>query len=239
MRNKIAIIIPCFKVKDKIIDVINGIDLNLINKVYVVDDKCPHNSGNHVITKIISKKIKVLFLKKNLGVGGATIQGFKKALEEKHTILIKLDGDGQHNPADIKKFTDILKKNKYNYCKGTRLLKNNKIKNMPRIRYFGNIVLTNITRFTTGFHNITDCLNGFIGIKSILIKIINLDKLKKDYFFEQDLLFYLSFANTKIKEIPISIKYFKKKDKNLNIPKIIPLFIYYHIKNILIKYKII
>ena len=240
MKNKIAVIIPCYKVKNKINFVLKSINLTLVNKVYIVDDCCPQNSGKHIKKIKYSKKIHVIFLKKNHGVGGATIHGFRKAISTKHTILIKIDGDGQHNPNYIKKFINVLSKNKYNYCKGVRLFKKNKLhENMPKIRYLGNIILTNITRFVTGFHDISDCLNGFIGIKSELINKINLKNLRKDYFFEQDLLFRLSLINAKIKEIPIPIKYFKNNDSNLNILKIIPLFLYYHIKNILIKNKIL
>ena len=45
MKNKIAVIIPCYKVKNKINFVLKSINLTLVNKVYIVD-VCPQNSGN-------------------------------------------------------------------------------------------------------------------------------------------------------------------------------------------------
>jgi glycosyltransferase involved in cell wall biosynthesis len=233
--NKTAIIIPCYNVKKNILNVIRKINFKLVETVYLVDDKCPQKSVIYAKKILNNKKIKYIFLKKNLGVGGATIEGFKKALKSNHTILIKIDGDGQHDPKDIIKFIQMLNKKNVKYCKGTRLLKKNNIKNMPKLRFFGNIVLTFINRFITRNHNLTDCLNGFIGIKSYHLKKINLNEIKKNFFFEQDLLFKLSLINTEIEEIPIKIKYFNTSIQNLNIPKIVIPFTLYHFNNLIIK----
>jgi hypothetical protein len=78
-------------------------------------------------------------------------------------------------------------------------------------------------------------LNGFIGIKSYHLKKINLNEIKKNFFFEQDLLFKLSLINTEIEEIPIKIKYFNTSIQNLNIPKIVIPFTLYHFNNLIIK----
>jgi glycosyltransferase involved in cell wall biosynthesis len=233
--NKTAIIIPCHNVKKNILNVIRKIDFKLIDTVYLVDDKCPQKSVIYAKKILNNKKIKYIFLKKNLGVGGATIEGFKKALISNHTILIKIDGDGQHDPKDIVKFIQMLNKKNVKYCKGTRLLKKNNIKNMPKLRFFGNIVLTYVNRYMTRNHNLTDCLNGFLGIKASHLRKINLNEIKKNFFFEQDLLFKLSLINTDIKEIPIKIKYFNTSVQNLSIPKIVFPFILYHYKNLMIK----
>ena len=77
--------------------------VNIIDKVFIVDDCCPENTGSYLKKKKL-KKIEILILKKNLGVGGATMIGFKKAIKNNYDIIFKIDGDGQHDPKDITKF---------------------------------------------------------------------------------------------------------------------------------------
>ena len=39
----------------------------------------------------------------NLGIGGAVRTGFKYALEHGYDVVVRLDGDGQHDPAELPK----------------------------------------------------------------------------------------------------------------------------------------
>lgn len=233
IKYKVCVVIPCFKVKSEILSVLNAINFKLVDKVFVVDDFCPENTGEYV-KKLKFNKVEVLFLKKNLGVGGATIRGFKKALSLKYDLIFKIDGDGQHNPNDIKRFLKNFKNHNINFCKGTRFTRNSEKNKIPKLRYFGNKILTSLTKFNCKIDNLTDAVNGFLCIKSTLLKKIDLNKLNKGFFFEEDLLFYLSFADLKLKEIPIKTIYFDKS--NLNPFKMVLPFIINHFKNLLIRF---
>ena len=234
---KICVVIPCFNVANEIEKVINKIDLKIIDKVFIIDDCCPQKTGKILKKKIKNKKIDITILKKNLGVGGATVFGFKKALGLDYDIIFKIDGDGQHDPRCVKKFLKHLLNSNNNYCKGSRFLNITERKKIPKIRYYGNIALTFFTKLNCKKYNLTDAVNGFIAIKSSLLKKIDLNKISFDFFFEEDLLFHLSFHDIKIKEIPIKTIYYNKS--NLNPLKSIFPFLIKHIKNFLkrIKYE--
>ena len=60
----IIIVIPCFRVKDKILKVLDKVP-NWINKVICVDDCCPENSGKFINDNITDNKVLTLFNKKN------------------------------------------------------------------------------------------------------------------------------------------------------------------------------
>ena len=66
-----------------------------ILKIYIVNDCCPEESSNEIKK---NRFIKILNHSKNLGVGAATMTGFKRALKDKCDAFIKIDADGQHNP---------------------------------------------------------------------------------------------------------------------------------------------
>ncbi len=230
---KICVIIPCFNVANEIQEVINKIDLRIIDKVFIIDDCCPQKTGTILKKKIKNNKIDITILKKNMGVGGATIIGLNKALKQSYDIIFKIDGDGQHNPKDINKFLIKLSKKNINFCKGTRFLNKNK-REMPLIRFCGNVCLTFLSRITCRNYSITDVVNGFLAIKLTLLKKINLNLLSKNFFFEEDLLFHISFHETKIGEVPIKILYHEKS--NLNPVKTIIPFIIKHARNLIIRY---
>ena len=184
-KNKVCVIIPCYKVKKKIISVLKKIDFKIVDRVVIVDDFCPENSGKFVKKNFKSKKISFIFFKKNSGVGGATIKGFKLAKKIKYDIVIKLDGDGQHNPKILKKIIKVLSSEKYDFCKGYRSL-NIFIKDkMPLIRKIGNISLTLISKVITGYFNLKDVTNGIVALKISKLNSINLDLIKKNFFLNR------------------------------------------------------
>lgn len=231
---KVCVVIPSYKVKNSIEKVVKKIDFKLINKVIIVDDCCPENTGSYMIKKNY-KNVDVIINKRNLGVGGATLIGFKKAINMKFDIVFKVDGDNQHEPKDLKKFLKFMQNRDVNFCKGTRFINSIEKKKIPIIRLIGNIMLTYLTRINCRNKNLTDVVNGFIGIKIDLLKKLNFKFISKDFFFEEDLLFRVSFIEKKIYELPIKVIYNNRS--NLNpITTIIP-FIFKHIKNFLIRLK--
>ena len=86
MKKKICIVIPCYRVREEIKNVLNKIDYKIVDKVFVIDDACPQNSGL-LVKNLNLEKIEVIFSKKNLGVGGATLLGFKKALNDEKLLV--------------------------------------------------------------------------------------------------------------------------------------------------------
>ena len=166
---KVCVVIPCFKVKDKILKVIKEINLKYVSLILVIDDKCPERTGDMVKKKHL-KKVKVIKHQNNMGVGGATITAFKYAIRNKFDLVIKLDGDGQHEPKYISKFIAQLKNKNINFCKGTRCKNHIERGKIPIIRLVGNYILTFATKINCANYNITDAVNGFIAIKTSLLK---------------------------------------------------------------------
>jgi len=94
--SSIAVVIPAYKVSDTIEEVVQALP-DIVDYIIVVDDKCPHSSGEKT-EKIDRKNLILLYHDTNQGVGGAVITGYKKALELGCDIIIKIDGDGQMDP---------------------------------------------------------------------------------------------------------------------------------------------
>jgi glycosyltransferase involved in cell wall biosynthesis len=226
---KIAVVIPCFKVGAHILQVIKGIGPE-VDVIYVIDDCCPENSGDLVLKNILDQRVKVLFQKKNTGVGGGVIRGYKAAIDDNIDIIVKIDGDGQMNPSLIHKFAHPLIHNLYDYTKGNRFHELIYLQKMPKLRIFGNALLSFINKFSSGYWNIVDPTNGYTAINIKTLKTLPLEKISYDYFFETDMLFRLALLKAKVLDIPIKSIY-KDEKSNLKVKSIIFKFIFKHFKN--------
>ena len=90
---KIAVVIPCYRVTDHILQVIAGIGPE-VSRIYVVDDACPDESGKFVQEQSRDKRLSFIFHGENQGVGGAVISGYKAAYADGADVVVKIDGDG-------------------------------------------------------------------------------------------------------------------------------------------------
>jgi len=236
-KNKVCIILPCYRVKHKIYTVYKKLIRQNIDCLIFIDDNCPQKSVKYLESKISpNKKVQFIFLKKNLGVGGATLKGFKSALDQGYNLILKFDSDNQHKIIDLRKIIRKLKKPEVYFCKGFRNLnlKDSIKRKMPLIRTLGANALTFISRITTGNYKLKDVTNGLFGLKSEVLRKVNLKNIKQNYFFEQDLIFRISLKKIKIHQINSEVIY-DNETSSLKILKTIIPFLFYHFQNILRK----
>ena len=123
------------------------------------------------------------------------------------------------------------------FCKGYRDLRliNALKRKMPLIRILGTNALTLVSRFITLNFSLKDVTNGLFGLKSELFEKLNKKYIKKNYFFEQDLIFQICLKKVKIYQINSEVLY-ENETSSLKILKIISPFTFYHIHNLLRKY---
>jgi len=230
MNNKISVVIPAYKVKKHILGVIDSIP-DLVEKIYVIDDKCPEFSGKYVNEKCNDNRVLVLFNDVNLGVGGATMSGYGAAIRDNMDIIVKVDGDGQMDPELIPKFVSPILSGKADYTKGNRFYNLEEIKRMPALRIFGNAVLSLMTKISSGYWNLFDPTNGYTAIHIDAASRLPFDKISNRYFFETDMLFRLNTIRAVVKDISMDAKYGDEKS-NLKISKILVEFLFKHTQNL-------
>lgn len=226
---KVAVVIPSFKVKKHILSVIEGIG-ECVEKIYVIDDCCPDSSGKFVEDNNTDHRVKVLYNQKNLGVGGAVMHGYKVAVDDGMDIIVKIDGDGQMDASLIPKFIAPILAGEADYTKGNRFFNLDKITRMPKIRLFGNAVLSFMTKLSSGYWDLFDPTNGYTAIHREVILQLPMNKISNRYFFESDILFRLNIIKAVVIDIPMDAKY-EDEESNLKITKIIGDFLFKHTRN--------
>jgi glycosyltransferase involved in cell wall biosynthesis len=232
MKPNVAVILPCYRVRPHILKVISEIAEEDVWRIYVIDDCCPDGTGSFVDQRCNDPRVRVLRNEHNQGVGGAVIAGYKQAIADGAEVIVKIDGDGQMDPALIPYFTAPILSGGADYCKGNRFYDLSNISAMPKIRIFGNAVLSLMTKLSSGYWDLFDPTNGYTAIHSDLAKHLPFEKISSRYFFESDMLFQLNTLRAVVVDIPMDAKY-ADEVSGLKISRIIGEFFFKHIRNFL------
>lgn len=228
---KICVVIPAYKVSKTLTNLIAEIGPE-VNNIIVVDDKCPESSGMKVKENVSDSRVEVIFRSENGGVGAAVITGYKRALDLGSEIIIKLDGDGQMKPSRIQELIKPIIEGKADYTKGNRFFEVEAIKKMPKFRILGNLFLSFMTKFSSGYWQIFDPNNGFTAISKNTLQSLPLSKIDKGYFFESDMLFRLNLNRSVVHDVYMPSIYENEKS-SLRIGKVIFEFPIKHIRNLI------
>ncbi|MDR0247459.1 MAG: glycosyltransferase family 2 protein [Burkholderiales bacterium] len=205
-KHRIAAIIPCYKVTRHILKVLGAID-SRVWRIYAVDDACPEKSGALVEAQCRDPRVKVLYHERNKGVGGAVISGYRAAIADGATVLVKIDGDGQMSPALLPDFVMPILTGAADYTKGNRFYDLAKIKQMPRGRIFGNAALSLFAKLSTGYWDLFDPTNGYTAIHAEVARRLPLERISERYFFESDMLFRLGTFRAVVVDVPMDACY--------------------------------
>lgn len=203
----IAMVIPAYRVERDIEAVLNSLP-PYIKNIIVVDDASPDSTFERV-TAAAQKDERIIILRhsQNQGVGGAMLTGFQKALELNAQIIIKLDGDGQMDPARIPALIEPLIEGKADYTKGNRFRDFKSLQKMPFVRRVGNLGLSFLTKVATGYWNLFDPTNGFFAIRAEVLDQLPFEKIDRRYFFETSMLANLYLLNALVLDIPMPARY--------------------------------
>ena len=202
----IAAVIPCFRVKRHILEVLAAVPPS-VDRVYVVDDACPEGSGDLVESAVLDPRVRVLRHATNQGVGAATLTGYRAALADGARIVVRLDGDGQMDPALIPRLVAPILDGEADYAKGNRFFELEGLRAMPRLRLVGNSLLSFASKLSSGYWNVFDPTNGFTAIHAEVLRRVPLEKLAHGFFFESDLLFRLGTLRAVVCDVPMPARY--------------------------------
>jgi len=204
---RIAAVIPAYRVETDIQAVLRGLPA-YIKHIIVVDDASPDSTAD-LVTASAKKDKRVALIRhhQNQGVGGAMITGFKKALELGAQVVVKLDGDGQMDPAYIPSLVSPLIQGKADYTKGNRFRDFQSLQRMPFIRRIGNMGLSFMTKAATGYWNLFDPTNGYFAIRTEVLAQLPFERIDKRYFFETSMLANLYLLDALVLDVPIPARY--------------------------------
>ena len=195
MANVVAII-PAYNEEKALADVI-GKTLENVDEVIVVDD----GSSDKTSEVAIEAGARVIKHSVNLGKGEALKSGFKAIGDD--SIIITIDGDGQHNPSEIPDLVRPIIEDGADLVNGSRYM-NGPEENTPAYRRVGQKVLDIATNISAGT-KVTDSQSGF---RAFSPQSKNVFRFKDTGFgIESEMLVDAAEAGLKIVEVPITVRY--------------------------------
>ncbi|NQT26857.1 glycosyltransferase family 2 protein [candidate division KSB1 bacterium] len=195
---KCGVIIPAYNVGETLHTVLSKTqDFIPQQYIYVVDD------GSTDETKAILQKssVKTITLDRNRGKGVAMRAGIQRALQDDLDALITLDGDGQHDPAEIPLFMQTLEKTGSDAVFGYRQFR---IGVMPIDRILSNSLTSWIVSKVTG-HEVPDSQCGYRMYRTTVLRSLEINS--KRFEVETEMLIKTLSSRYQVSHCPVTTTY--------------------------------
>lgn len=192
----IVAIIPAYNEEEALADVIAKTS-KYVDRVIIVND----GSADRTADVATESGAELINHPTNLGKGEALKSGFEAITDD--SIIVTIDGDGQHNPDEIPIILKPIMEDGADLVNGSRYLYGHE-ENTPAYRRVGQRVLDIATNVSAGI-KVTDSQSGF---RAFSPKARNCFRFKDTGFgIESEMLVDAAEAGLKIVEVPITVRY--------------------------------
>ena len=193
------IIIPAYKEAENIENLVDNIVRNYPQFDYVII-----NDGSEDATRSICQKRGYCFLDLpiNMGIGGAVQTGYKYALRNGYEIAIQIDGDGQHDVAQLEKVIAPIRDGEADIAIGSRFIQKEGFQSSS-VRRFGIRFLSGLIWLCTG-KKIRDVTSGYRAVNKRFIEIYA-ENYPSDYP-EPEAIVAAVMHKGRIQEVPVVMK---------------------------------
>lgn len=229
MTSSVAVVVPCFRSRDQIMGVVEAVP-DSVGSIYLVDDACPEETGKWAAQQTSDPRVKLVALPENRGVGGATLAGFEAAFGDGCDVAVKVDSDGQIDPALAPVVAHAMAQDGAGYGKGSRFTTPKNLTGMPKHRVLLNAILSVTNKFASGYYSLSDPTNGLVGISSQAFDRIEPAEIEHRFFFESDLMHHLNLARVAGTQIPMAARY-GDEESNLSFRSNVIKFMFGTIRN--------
>jgi glycosyltransferase involved in cell wall biosynthesis len=204
-RVRIAVVLPAYRAERTVAEVVQGLPRE-IGRIVVVDDGSPDGTAESV-TALADPRVSLVRHGSNRGVGAAMKTGYLEALREPCDVVVKMDADGQMDPAFLPDLVRPLLTGEAGYAKGNRLWSLSAARPMPLPRLLGNLFLSMATKAVSGYWNVLDPTNGFTAIRSDVLSRLDLAHVQDGYFFETSMLVELHLLRAPVRDVLMPARY--------------------------------
>lgn len=208
----IGIVVPAFNEQELILETLTGIP-EYADRIFVVNDGS-RDDTLAVISKVQAHDGRIIIINHpvNVGLGQSLIDGYLASRESDVDITAVMAGDNQMAPEDLPNLLDMIIEGGNDYVKGNRLLHQD-ISAMPAYRFFGNSVLTLLTKFATGYYSLMDPQCGYTAIKNSVLQRIPIQKMTRGYGYNADILCMLNIQGFRVSDVEVRPVYGREQSK--------------------------
>jgi glycosyltransferase involved in cell wall biosynthesis len=197
---RVGVVVPAFDEETLIAATLSGIP-PLADRIFVVDDgssdrtaECARETGD--------PRVEVLSHERRSGVGAAILTGYRRALAEGLDVVVVMNGDNQMDAEDLPTLVEPVARGELDYAKANRLFTGQAWELIPKTRFFGNAILSMLTKIASGYWHVADSQSGYTVISRAMLERLDLDRVYTQYGFPNDMLVHLNVWNARVRDFP-------------------------------------
>ncbi|HVT90220.1 MAG TPA: glycosyltransferase family 2 protein [Tepidisphaeraceae bacterium] len=145
------------------------------------------------------------------GLGAIFRAAIERAMRRNADIIVNIDGDGQFNPADITKLIQPLLRDEADFVTCSRFANPDLYPDMPRVKFYGNRVVTGIINWVCGGTSFTDVSCGFRAFNREAVYRLT---LFGRFTYTQECFIDLFGKGMRITEVPLKIRGVREHGKS-------------------------
>ena len=217
----VSVIVPAYNEEKLIANVLKTVP-GFVDHIVVVDDASSDRTGEIVKSKQ-EGDVRITYIRhpQNTGVGGAIATGYKWARDKGIDISVVMAGDAQMDPRDLPSLLNPIADGEVDYSKGNRLFTGKAWRVIPKGRYFGNAILSFLTKIASGYWHVADSQSGYGAVALQVLKTIDLENIYKRYGMPNDLLVKLNVYHFRVRDVPTNPIYGIGEKSGLKIYKVV------------------
>jgi Glycosyl transferase family 2 len=198
-RGRIAVLIPAYNEADNIAYVLDRVPEQVCGRetaVLVVDDGSRDTTGEVAAAHGAAVARHVI----NRGGGAALRTGYRLLADSEAEIVVTLDADGQHLPAEMPRLVQPVLDGEVDLAHGSRVL--GRADRNHFARELGIVFFNRIVSFITRTH-VTDCSNGYRAVRAAVLPQL---VLRQEQFHTSEFMIEAIKRGVPAKEVPVTVE---------------------------------
>jgi glycosyltransferase involved in cell wall biosynthesis len=197
---RVGVVVPAFDEETLIAATLGGIP-PLVDRIFVVDDGSSDRTAE-AARATGDPRVEVLSHERRSGVGAATVTGYRRAMAEGLDVVAVMNGDNQMDAEDLPALVEPVARGELDYSKANRLSTGLAWQLIPKTRFFGNAILSMLTKIASGYWHVADSQSGYTVISRQMLERLDLDRVYTQYGFPNDMLVHLNVWNARVRDFP-------------------------------------
>jgi glycosyltransferase involved in cell wall biosynthesis len=217
---RVGVVVPAYDEETLIAATLGGIP-PLVDRIIVVDDGSSDRTSECAL-ETGDPRVEVLSHERRSGVGAATLTGYRKAMAEELDVVVVMNGDNQMDPEDLPTLVEPVARGELDYAKANRLATGQAWQLIPKTRFFGNAILSMLTKIASGYWHVADSQSGYTVVSREMLERLDLDRVYTSYGFPNDMLVHLNVWNARVRDFPSRPIYGVGERSNMRYRHVVP-----------------
>jgi glycosyltransferase involved in cell wall biosynthesis len=217
---RVGVVVPAYDEEALIAATLGGIPA-LVDRIIVVNDGSTDRTRERAL-ELGDPRVEVLEHERRSGVGAATLTGYRRALDDGLDVVVVMNGDNQMDPGDLSTLVEPVARGELDYAKANRLATGQAWQLIPKTRFFGNAILSMLTKVASGYWHVADSQSGYTVVSREMLGQLDLDHIYTNYGFPNDMLVHLNVWNARVRDFPSRPIYGVGERSNMRYRHVVP-----------------